>query len=139
MILFAQTVKPPVQRKLDFDTDIYVQATDVDECNDDYILPCGQRSPLVKLEDIWRRDSLLDGWMTSRVKDISWLSAIEIHFNNHQSGNQLKSNFLGIEFVIGTSSASNSISEETFREIITPAKCSLSKFPIQSLPNELIM
>ena len=106
----AQMVRPPVQRKLDFHTHIDVQATDDDECDDDYVLPCGQRSPLVKLEDIWRRDSFLDGWMTSRVKDISWLSTIDIHVNNNRSGNQLNSNFLGIEFDIGTSSASNSMS-----------------------------
>ena len=74
----AQTVKLPVERKLDFDFHIDIQASNDDVSDDEYMIPSGQRTSLPKLEDLWSREYLRDGWMRSRVKDIPWLSPSEI-------------------------------------------------------------
>ena len=65
--------KLPVQRKLDFESHIDVQRFD-----DEYMIPCGQKSPLVKLEDALSGMFLRDGWMRSKVKDIKLLSEVEL-------------------------------------------------------------
>ena len=66
-------VRLPVKRRLDFE-DIYDIETSY---NDDFL--CEQRSPLIKLEVALQNGYLHDGWMTSRTKDVSWLSEYETH------------------------------------------------------------
>ena len=138
--------KLPVQRKLDFESHIDVRRIDDDESDDEYMIPCGQISGLVKLEDAWSGMFLRDGWMRSKVKDIKWLSEVELTIPSSFSkkllansrsveNNMNNSQFLGLNFDIGGASQSNSMSERTFQEIATPAT---AKFNIQDLPNELI-
>ena len=66
--------KPPVRRRLDF-THVYDIETEI--IGDDELIPCGQRSPLVKMEVAMQPGYLHDNWFTSRVADIKWLSELE--------------------------------------------------------------
>ena len=57
--------KLPVQRKMDFESH-----SDVQRFDNEYMIPFGQISPLVKLEDASSGMFLRDGWMRSKIKDM---------------------------------------------------------------------
>ena len=84
--------------------------------------------------------------MRSKVKDIKWLSEVELTIsrsyrktllaNSSSVDNNLsRSQYLGLKFDIGSASQSNSTSERTFQEIATQTT---AKFNIQDLLYELI-
>ena len=130
--------KPPVRRRLDFDN-IFVIETFIE---DEECIPCGQRSPLVKLDVALQPGYLHDGWLTSKQKDVQWLSEYQTNIvrqqqqqqQNQQQQQRFISEYLGVSFDVGVASTSFIISPTTYAEMQTPSQIS----GILSLPLEMI-
>ena len=123
-------VKQSVRRRLDFNFMIETETSIEDERNDD--IPCGQRSPLVKLEVALEGGYLRDGWMTSRVNDINWISEYE---TPSAASTSITTNYLGLSFDIGAASPSClTMSSATYDSIRTP----VAKVGILTCPQEIL-
>ena len=102
--------KPPVRRRLDFKHHI-----DVEELDDH--IPCGQRSPLVPLEVALHGGYVRNGWMTSQVSDIKWLSDCESFVcSDGQKVEGRDTQFLGLSFAEGP----KELTPEMYNLIATP-------------------
>ena len=90
-----------------------------------------KKSPLVELEVALRGGYLRDGWMTSRVDDIMWLSEYEtpIFKGNCNSIKQ----YIGIPYNLGAESPSILMSPGTYQQIRTPSICNILSLPTEVL------